>query len=225
MKRLRGSGGHILTHLIIVSLLLSALLLNPGAANAHRPWFNLNGSQNPEEPYVLEDVAVSQVVYGGFSETGRIDFYRLTVPIGFAADIQIVVPDVAKCDVFRPIILIAGPGINSSEALPAGIELPAEWSSKPETGWTIVESEEWGLFFEPFTRSTYATSPRFLESLDGGDYLIAIVEPDGDPGTDGLALGGSERPGGDPDFFDLIVPIDECNPPLVSPLPFASPEP
>lgn len=189
-----------------------------GAASAHRPWFNLEGSQSPSRPYVLEDIAVSQVVYGGFSEAGRVDYFKMTVPDGFAADLQIVVPDVAACSAFRPAYVIAGPGISTIDELPAGVDFKADID-----GWMVVSSEEWGSFFEPFTRTTYATSPRFLELLEGGDYLIAVVEPDGDTGTYGLALGGSENFGGDPRFLERIGPIDDCIPPPVAASPEATP--
>lgn len=224
MEEARRFGRLVLTCSITASLLmLVALFVSSQIVSAHRPWFNLEGSQNPAEPYVLKDVTVSQVVYGGISEPGRVDYYLLTATEAFAADIQIVVPDVAKCAVFRPSFVIAGPGLDITGPLPKAIKFPEEWSSNSDIGWTIVKGDEWGLFFEPFTRSTYATSPRFVETLVGGDYLIAVVEPEGDAGTYGLALGGSERFGGDPDFLSLIGSIDSCEPPTIVASPAATP--
>src|SRR5438270_551987 len=46
---------------------VAALLLGAAPAAAHRPFFNLDGTPDPTHPYVLQDVDVSQVIYGGFS--------------------------------------------------------------------------------------------------------------------------------------------------------------
>lgn len=189
---------------------IAMLLIGAMPASAHRPWFNLEGSPDPNAPYVLDDVSVSQVVYGGFATAGRIDYYRLTAPSGFAADIQLVVPAIDACAEFRPTLIISGPGLNSVGAVPATIATPLA-----DAGTVVLTSAEWGVFYEPFTGTTYATSPRFKAALSGGDYLIAVIEPEGDAGTYGLALGGSERFGGDPHFRERIGAIDRCEPPAL----------
>jgi hypothetical protein len=77
----------------------------------------------------------------------------------------------------------------------------------------VIAAETWGSFFEPFTGTSYATGPRWSGEVDAGRYLIAVYEPDGDTGTYGLSLGGSERPGGDPEFMTKVGPFESCEPP------------
>lgn len=191
----------------ITLLVLIAMLGLVQSASAHRPWFNLAGTDRPEDAWVLEDIDVSQVVYGQLEQAGRIDYYLLSAPADFVADLQIVVPDVPACASFRPILIVQGPGIEEVGIVPAISGTPVV-----ATPAAVLANETWGTFFEPFTLTTYATSPRFTETLTGGEYLIAVVEPEGDIGTYGLALGGSEEFGGDPDVLSKIIPIVQCQP-------------
>lgn len=195
---------------IVGGFLLSAFLV--ARVDAHRPWFNLEGSPNVEQPYELTDLDVSQVVYAGLATKGRVDYYRMTVGPGFGADVQLVVPAVEACNAFRPSMVIIGPGLPNDDAVPKGVELPRV-ENGTAMGAVVVDADEWGTFFEPFTQTTYATSERFFRVLDGGDYVIAVIEPDGDAGTYGLALGGSENFGGDPAFLAKIGPVNACQPP------------
>ena len=215
-------------HVGIVVLVCALVgLVAPRGVDAHRPWFNLSGSPDPNAPYAITDLAVSQVIYGALGAVGRVDFYGFTADPGFTLDLQIVVPAVARCADFRPTLIVWGPGLGDLGPLPPDVATPTSIASPaaddPREGLiAAAPAAEWGTFFEPFTRTTYATGPRVERTLTGGDYLAAVMmrDPDDAVGTYGLALGGAERLGGDPAFLTKIAAIERCEPPV---LPAATP--
>lgn len=194
----------------VIALLVASIAVS--GASAHRPWFNPDGSPDPAHAYRIEDLDISQVIYGGFAEAGRIDLYSFEAPADFSADLQVVVPDVPACAAFRPRMTLLGPNLAAAE-LAAAIDLLRSSIATPAATATAAA---WGTFYEPFTRTAYATGPAIRETIAGGSYLIVIDEPDGKTGTYGLSLGGSERRGGDPAFLAKIGPILECAPPSLA---------
>lgn len=196
------------TRLFLTIVAAAACGLGADGVAAHRPWFNEAGSPDRADPYDLEDLDVSQVVYGVLGEPGRVDYYRMTVPADFQADILLTVPAVPACDTFRPVLSITGPGLPVVVGTPSATSSAAPATPDEEAGWLVFRQERWGTFFEPFTGTTYATGPRLIPRLAGGTYLLAVYAPDGRVGAYGLSLGGAEEPGGDPDFGAKIGPIE-----------------
>ena len=193
-----------------------AVVATVAIAGAHQPWFNLQGSPDPAAPYQLNDLDISQVVYGGLADEGRVDWYAFTIEDPWQSDFGIVVPDIELCASFRPNLVLIGPGVASEGELPDGLTLP---SAAATPGVLVASLETWGEFYEPYSQTLYATGPDLAVDLAPGDYLLAVVEPDGDPGTYGLTLGGAEIRGGesDPEKWGLVL---TCDPP-----PVATPEP
>lgn len=202
----------------LLALTLGAAVGGVRPADAHQPHFNVNGTPDPTRPYILKNLDVSQVVYGTLGKPGRIDYYQMTVPDGFVADVQIVVPAVPACAQFRPVLAVSGPGM-AAEATPGMAATPMVAATPIATpvaspvaagNWQVLQLDHWGTFFEPFTRTTYATGPHLTGHLAGGTYLLAVYAPSSRIGTYGLSLGGSEKPGGDADFLARIGAINRC---------------
>ena len=206
---------------------MAAVLLVGAAApaGAHQPWFNVEGSPDPERPYRLPTpLAVSQVVYGGLAAPDRIDYYAFTAPAGFALDAYLVVPDTPACARFRPAMVVIGPGLTESERtpstadapLPAGLPSPAAGS-----GAVVIAGEEWEPFFETYTGTTFLVGPALRQRLAGGDYLVAVFDPAGGTGSYGLSVDGAELPGGDTDVSARFAAWGRC---VTHPVPAATPE-
>lgn len=176
----------------------------------------MDGSPDPARPYEIDDLDVSQVVYGALGTPGRADCFRFAAPPGFVTDLHVVVPDVPACAPFRPTLTMIGPGLDPSAPVPAGVAMSIVDGAGE--GVAVAASDEWGMFYEPFTRTTYATGPRVALPLAGGSYLLAVNDPAGEVGTYGLALGGAERFGGDPTFFLKIGAVEQCELPAPSAL-------
>jgi hypothetical protein len=188
-------------------------LLGTGAAvSAHQPWFN-PGSPDPGEPYALRTpLEISQVVYGGFTGPGQVDFYSFAAPADFRIDINLVTDDDDACDDFRPAFTVIGQGFPASErATPVPIpeDIPAP---DPGEGAVTIAGGTWEPFYERFAGVTFVRGPAFTGTLAGGEYLIAVFDPDGGEGVYGLALGGEEVIGGEADFFTKFEPWTRCQP-------------
>ena len=194
-------------------------LLAAAPAGAHQPWFNEAGSPDPAEPYRLPTpLTISQVVYGGFAAPERVDYYAFTAPAGFELTISLVVADAPACARFRPAFALIGPGLPALDAASAATPVPAS-VPRPDSGegTIVVAGDEWGTLYEPYADVTFITGPELRQRLTGGDYLVAVFDPDGGTGTYGLTLGGDEVFGGDPDFATKFEPWRRCEPPSIPP--------
>lgn len=181
-------------------------------ASAHQPWFN-SGSPDPGEPYALRTpLEISQVVYGGFTGPDQVDFYTFTAADDFAIDINLVTDDDASCADFRPAFTLIGPGIEPPES--AAAIAPPEAAPPPAAGEgaVTIAGGTWESFYERFARVTFVRGPTFTGTLAGGDYVVAVFDPDGGEGVYGLTLGGEEVVGGEADFFTKFVPWTRCQP-------------
>lgn len=194
---------------VAVALLAASTAVS--GASAHRPWFNLGGSPDPAHVYRIKDLDISQVIYGGFADAGRIDLYSFEAPADFAADLQVVVPDIPACAAFRPRMTLLGPNLSATEIAAAIDRLRSPIATPAAT----ATADAWGTFYEPFTKTAYATGPAIRNTIAAGSYLIVIDEPTGTTGTYGLSLGGSERRGDDPAFLAKVGPILKCTPPSI----------
>lgn len=167
-----------------------------GPASAHQPWFNAEGSPDPSKPYRLPvGIDVSQVIYAGLPDAGRVDYYAFSAPAGAVLNAYLVVAD--ACADFRPAFALFGPGLDP----PAAEETPPLPDGVPTAltadGAVAVDGEEWGTFYEPFTGSTFLTGPRLGTKLAGGDYVMAVYDTSGGSGTYGLTVGLEEIFGGE----------------------------
>lgn len=177
-----------------VILAVMALVASTGSASAHQPWFNLDGSPDPDRPFPLQsEIQVSQVTFGQLDGPGRVDYYAFTAPADFALDLHLVVPDAVRCAAFRPAFTLTGPGLKvSPERASATVATPASVpTTGPGSGTTTITGTEW----TPLAHAgiAYLVGPAFHERLAGGDYLVAVHDPSGATGSYGLSLGGTEE--------------------------------
>lgn len=196
-----------------------AVALLGGVVSAHQPWFNLDGSPDPQDPHVLGDLETSQVVYGGLGEPGRVDWYAFAIEEPWRASFGIVVPEIAPCEEFRPVLVLVGHGDAAASDLPEALRVdgtPVADQVGMAGGMTVATLEEWGEFYEPYSGVNYATGPDLEVELPAGEYLLAVVEPDGDAGTYGLTLGGAEVRGGDSADAATWGAVLQCEPPPVA---------
>lgn len=216
----------------VASIALLALLLCGVPAAAHQPWFNPNGSPDPARPFRLPAaIDISQVVSGGLSGPAAIDYYAFVAPSGFPLNLSLVTPDTAPCADFRPALTLIGPGLAGDDgdaANAAAAPLPptpaALAEGFPGGGTVTVAGEDWGEFFEPFGGVTFRTGPELERRLDGGEYLVAVWHPSGEPGSYGLSVDGTEvaAEGGDRASFEAaFAGWNRCQPaaePIGSPV-------
>ena len=198
--------------LAILFAVATVLAVSVTAVVAHQPWFNA-GSPDPGEPYVLRTpLEISQVVYGGFTGPGQVDFYTFTAPAGFSIDINLVTDDDDACAEFRPAFTMIGPGVPATER-PVPVPLPeAIPAPNGQEGAVTIHGGDWEPFYERFAGVTFVRGPAFAGPLAGGEYLVAVFDPDGGEGVYGLTLGGGEVIGGESEFLTKFVPWTRCQP-------------
>jgi hypothetical protein len=197
-----------------VLLAIAIALAAASSAAAHQPWFN-RGTPDHADPYELQtELEISQVVFGGFTAADQIDFYQFTAPAGFALDLHLVVADHEDCRSFKPAFTIIGPGIGTDEGDPeAAVELP-ESVPQPgvDAGIATVHGDEWIPRYEQYSRVTFIIGPSLETPLVGGEYLVAVWDPEGAAGSYGLSFGGEEVRGGQPDFQEQFPAWADCAP-------------
>lgn len=180
-------------------------------AHAHQPWFN-GGSPDPAKPYAVRTaLEISQVIYGGFTGPDQVDFYAFTAPADFAIGLNLVTDDDAACEAFRPAFTLIGPGVEPADAAVAAPPEPVPAPDEGEAAAT-VSGGIWEPFYERFAGVTFVRGPAYAGTLAGGDYLVAVFDPDGGEGVYGLTFGGDEVIGGDFDFFTKFGPWTRCQP-------------
>lgn len=167
----------------VPALTLLILVLAGGVACAHRPVFL---SPETEDPYTVSQPEISQAIYRELVP-GQVDYYRLTVPQqGLDLFTQLLVPTRGQEQDFRPSLALLGPGLP-----PARGELPL---AIPEgSGAVIMDWEDKGIFFEPFTQTRYDMARELRRSLPGGEWQLAVFHPQGHGGRYTLTLGEEER--------------------------------
>lgn len=159
-----------------------------GPAGAHQPLFSDGTESSYEQALSIEDVGLSQVVYGEL--TAALPRLHMTFE-GRAGDnlyLQIGLPRIDRLSAYRPAVAVIGPGLPAGDpgfALPAGMGVsivdPAE----------VAQPEE---FHEPFT-NTYSwilKEAEFPLPASGKYYLVAY-SPGGQTGKLWVAVGKREE--------------------------------
>jgi hypothetical protein len=164
-------------------VLVTLLLASPFAA-AHKPV--VVGADQPSslaDPYVLDDVTVSQVGYHAVSATAPAIWFRFAGTAGQEVLIQGGVPKIERFRGLRPLVALVGPGLPAAElpfALPEGFGALV-FDTANET------PEE---FDEPFTGTQswqFAANRPILPQT--GDYYAVGYLPPGETGKIWLTVG------------------------------------
>ena len=172
-------------------------------ARAHSPRFNDTGSPSLSEAYVIDDLSTSLAIMGAIRESGAVDYYRIEAPAGQTLDFALFVP--AACEGFYPLFVLIAPAISRDGASP-GIEVPMGFGAQR----FYVDPADWGVFFEPFDPSIYASGPAFSLDVDQGTYYLAVLDPSGARGAYMIGMGGSERWEPAEDWRDRKAEYDRC---------------
>ena len=179
------------------ALLLAALALTAGRAEAHQPYFE-DTDYTSEAPRVIQDPEISTALYATLDRPDDVDYYRFTGKAGQAIPIRIDIPQVKGQERFAPTVALMGSG------LPAA-RLPKRVTRPEGAGAQLLEppSGEPPAFYEPFTRTTYWTRQDERVTLPAdGDYWLAVYHPEGAQGHYTLSVGEQEAIGG-----DLLFPL------------------
>lgn len=167
----------------IIALTLLFLVLTGGVVCAHRPIFL---ARETVEPYTITKPEISQAIYRELIP-GQVDYYRFTVSQG-GLDFftQLLVPARGPDRDFRPSLALLGPGLPPVEGnLPLAV--PTGW------GAVIMDWEDKGTFFEPFTQTRYYMAREQRRSLPQGEWQLAVFHPRGKGGRYTLTLGEEEQ--------------------------------
>jgi hypothetical protein len=130
-------------------LAATALLLSAAPARAHFPHLSDGTYGDAASAFVVEDPAVSMVLYHPVTCDALQLWLTFEAEAGFPLIGQLAVPKLARLTDYRPTLALIGPGLPApTVALP--FELP-EGAGAQVWETTAVEPEE---FFEPFTGTT-----------------------------------------------------------------------
>lgn len=175
-------------------LLLLALATIAPIADAHVPFFP-EGNYDAAHAYRVMDPAKSRVAYGHLLSPEHAAYFMLQIPRGEALRLSLFLPRESEAP---PVLIVAGPGIQSRDSLPPGIRVPSGGGVRVLTG-DHPEAE-----FEPFTPAVlYRIAEYRLDSAEGGEYLVIVSGSR--EGAYGLAIGYREE------FSPvewILVPID-----------------
>lgn len=163
------------------------VLLLASASLAHVPRFPDGAGDSMDNPVVIDDIDLSQVVY--FDATGRSPrlWLAFDAQAGQQAYFQIGVPVIGGLEAFRPAVALVGPGLPRAE-LP--VDLPAELGATPYP----TSDRQPEFFHEPFsgTDSWILRSETVAVPQNGRYYLLGYV-PSGQTGKFWVAVGRREQ--------------------------------
>jgi hypothetical protein len=94
---------------IYLGLVLAGLI---ESLRLHVPFFNDNGSTNPDEPYKLEQPEMSKAVYGRLGEGDDVAHFSFTAPVGHSPALILLIPAPSYTNYgLRASMRVFGPGL------------------------------------------------------------------------------------------------------------------
>lgn len=164
---------------------IAAIFLCATEAAAHKPVVVGNPrASSIDQPYDLDDVAISQVAYHEVTASAPAIWFRFSGTAGQEVLIQGGVPRIARLADLRPIVALVGPGLPAADmpfALPPGLgALVFDSADEPDPT----------VFNEPFTGtvSWQFTAHTPTLSADGVYYAVGYLPP-GETGKIWLTVG------------------------------------
>ncbi len=166
--------------------------------SAHVPK-EIETNENFETAFHIEDPTKSWVIYSEIHEGGEGNYYKLELDKGQILRLSLFIPNK---DNFLPVLVVAGPSLESNDTLPEAVKIPEDM------GYVVLEGKLKEPEFEPFTPASYYYLVDYEEEVDhAATYYVAVFEPDSG-GKYGLAVGKEER-------YSVLewirIPIDVIN--------------
>ena len=167
--------------LLIIFFLL--FIMSFSLVFGHVPFESGEGA-TMETATVITEPTKSWVVYEELNDKEKVKYYRLEMNKGERIKLDLFNPVKSE---FTPDIIVTGPGIESKEDLPEGIEIPKDM------GFIIIKSILGESEYEPFTpASYYYLSEADIPVTETGTYYVVIFDFENE-GKYGLAIGYVEK--------------------------------
>jgi|GEM_PF-855230 len=165
----------------------AVLLLLAPVSLAHVPRFPDGAGDSMDNPVLIDDIDLSQVVYFAATAQSPRLWLAFDAQAGQEVYFQIGVPVIAGLEAFRPAVALAGPGLPRDD-LP--VDLPEGLGATP---YPTSDSQP-RFFHEPFsgTDSWILRSQTVSVPQKGRYYLLGYV-PSGQPGKFWVAVGRREQ--------------------------------
>ena len=121
----------------------------------------------------------------------------------------LVTADAAACAGFRPVFALMGPGISNSSD--SAVKLPPEIPAVPNgSGVAVIGGDGWEILRDG--QFSFVMGPRLEQQLPGGQYLVAVYDPQGKAGAYGLTLDSEEVVTLPENFWARIERWNRCEP-------------
>ncbi|MFP4001492.1 MAG: hypothetical protein ACOCTN_08265 [Candidatus Natronoplasma sp.] len=174
------------------------LLFTASISFAHVPQTG-DGNESLESATMVEDPTKSWVIYSELREGAEANYYKMEMERGDRLRLSLLIPEETN---FVPDLIVMGPGIESNESLPHGIE-------KPENvGHKVIKGELGEKEYEPFTPAAYYYPAEYEEDINRSGTYYAVIYGGHESGEYGLAIGSEERYG----LVEWVrVPVDVIN--------------
>lgn len=163
------------------------VLLTATSAGAHRPDFGAGAYADPATAYVIENPAVSIVLYRQVTCERPELWMRFDGQAGMELYVQLLVPAIERLEGYRPTLAVVGPGFPRTRP---GIDLPAG-AGAVVFPTASVQPE---VFDEPFTGTRdWILMEDTLQIPETGTYYVVAWDPRGATGKLAVAVGTREE--------------------------------
>lgn len=169
------------------SAICLGMWLGIGSAAAHLPIFSDGSAFGPETAIVIDDVAISRVVYHEVTECTRELWIKFSVQADQQVTFQLGIPQIDRLKDFRPALAIVGPG---SPAIDLPFEIPAGFGG---VVLSAPEGAELAEFHEEFTGTdSWIVGDLTIVFPQAGEYYAVAYVPDRQLGKLWVAFGEEE---------------------------------
>lgn len=177
---------------------ICVLIVPVSVCSAHVPK-EAEGNDSLQTAFNVDDPTKSWAIYAEIHEPGEARYYQLELEKNRVLRATLFVPNKSN---FVPDLIIAGPNLGSSGALPNNIEIPEGYD------YIVLDGDLGDPEYEPFTPASYYYLADFEKEVEEtGTYYVVVSDPS-DKGNYGLAIGKEERYG----LIEWIrVPFDVIN--------------
>ena len=175
--------------LLVLAFTLASLTQS---AWAHAPSFDSPAYSSADDAYIVDDPAVSIVLYRTVTCERPELWLALQAEVGFPLFVQLLIPRIERLAGYRPSLAIVGPGLPEIDA---GIELPEG------AGALVFETEQVEdpvPFDEPFTQTQdWILVEETVTLPASGTFYVTAWHPGRETGKLAVAVGTLEQFGAD----------------------------